>query len=55
MKTINCLLGKHNWEKIYVKDNKYDAWECKNCGQKKYSLDLRTEEEKKADEIKKIY
>ena len=47
---INCKLGNHKWEKAYVKDNKYQAWECPYCGAKKYNADLTKigkQEEKK--------
>lgn len=37
---LGCALGKHKWVKAYVKDNKYNAWECEYCGAKKYHLDL---------------
>ena len=37
---LGCALGKHKWVKAYVKDNKYNAWECEYCGAKKYYMDL---------------
>ena len=37
---INCKLGKHKWEKAYVKDNKYEAWVCPICGAKRYNVDM---------------
>lgn len=37
---FNCAIGKHKWVKSYVRDNKYNAWECEYCGAKKYHLDL---------------
>ena len=35
---INCKMGNHKWKKAYVKDNKYEAWECEVCGAKKYNV-----------------
>jgi hypothetical protein len=44
---INCARGNHVWKKAYVKDNKYDAWECIHCGEKKYSINFEKDKEKK--------
>ena len=35
---LNCKMGKHQWQKAYVRDNKYDAMECAVCGIKKYDI-----------------
>jgi hypothetical protein len=35
---LNCKMGKHKWQKAYVRDNKYDAMECAVCGIKKYNI-----------------
>ena len=44
---INCARGNHVWKKVYVKDNKYDAWECIHCGEKKCSINFEKDKEKK--------
>lgn len=41
---INCKMGKHKWEKAYVKDNKYQAWECPICGARKYNVSFDKKE-----------
>jgi len=41
---INCKMGKHKWIKIIVPDNKYEAWECEICGQRKVYLNLEDKE-----------
>ena len=37
---IACKMGKHKWKKAYVKDNKYEAYECEVCGIQKWHCDL---------------
>jgi hypothetical protein len=49
---LGCALGKHKWVKAYVKDNKYNAWECEYCGAKKYHLDLSGDNKTNGDKKK---
>lgn len=43
---INCARGNHVWKKTYVKDNKYDGWECIYCGATKYEINFDKDKEK---------
>jgi hypothetical protein len=44
IKIINCKIGKHDWVRVPVPDNKYEAWECAVCGQRKVYLNLEEKE-----------
>ena len=39
LKILACKMGKHEWQRVPVPDNKYEMWECSVCKAKRYNMD----------------